>query len=390
MNKRITIPAIFLIVMVIILLLLKCGGRNEQTCPQPLNEDLNEDSTAVVITSNVDTVLMQLPDTTPPQPIINESELIRKSQVSLNRFLTSITPPPQVFMVTGSGYSTVSGEKGTTIYVNPAVLETFDGEAPTDSIRVELVEITNQRDMILNGVSTMAGDSVLISDGMFRIEMYADTEKLRIKKGEGIEVTFPRSTKENMDLFYGVPGPTGAPDWVLNDSINVVFRYNNSYKYSVIAEPLDGDGNVIASNSNRSENVNRQNSQEHPDNLANRLYRFLIPSLGWYNFDKFLTRNSPRSNLTVTYNGDSIKAVNIYVIFKDLNTNIQRVSERMPLNHTFKNLPANQNIKVLAMGYHDTIPFISEKDLFIARRLSHELIFKQTTEKELTKKLNSL
>lgn len=387
MNKRIIIPAIFIIILIIILLLLKCGGRNEQTYPQPLNED----STAVLITSNVDTVLMQLPDTTPPpQPIINQSELIRRSRASLNRFLSSTTPPPQVFMVTGSGNSTVSGEKGTTIYVDPTVLETFDGEAPTDSIRVELVEITNQRDMILNGVSTMAGDSVLISDGMFRIEMYADTKKLRIRKGEGIEVTFPRSTKENMELFYGVPGPTGSPDWVLNDSINKIFRNNNRYTYSVIAEPIDDDGNVIASNSNRSENINRQNTQEHPDNLRNRLYRFLIPSLGWYNFDKYLTWNSPRSNLTVTYNGDSIKAINCYVIFKDLNTNIQWRSERMPLNHTFKYLPAKQNIKILAMGYHDTISFISEKNLFIKRELTHELIFKQITEAELTKRLNNL
>lgn len=405
MKKRITIPAIVVMIIIIMLILFKCSGKNGQT-PEP-SPGLIEETSAPVpndTLASIEQADKVAPEDTEgaakeadlalkeaqlnAETARQEAHFTHRSLESLERFINSLKPQPQVFYVNLFRNTQITGDKGTCIHVNPWSLETIDGSQPTDSIRVELMEVLDQQDMILHNIQTMSGDSVLISDGMFRLELFAGEKRLRIKERSGLQIAFPQNSRESMSLFFGVTDETGSPDWEL-DTVGFagllrggVPVYQGSY------EPIPQEFVI---------NESRNNIKTYTRNNAPRTTEYqkvqrsiLLFRPGWYNIDKFLSRDTPRADLTLRYQDDSVKAVKCYIIFKDLNSLVTEVFYPTPFSHTFQWLPDQQNIRIMTIGYRDTIPFISDKEACINRKLIHEPVFARTTEQELKKRISNL
>ncbi len=410
MKNRIAILVSLLVIVVIVLLIGKCShNKTEQSLlsnPELNDSTLQKDSTLIDSNSidttlvdaspnesnaerNTDSLKVQKTETQAVvKPLVKKTDpqLKRRSIESLQKFIANLAQKPQVFYVSVTGISTVEGIKGTTITFDPAILKDGDGKAPRDSIRVELLEIFNKMDMILNNVSTMSGDSVLISDGMIRLEMYAGGQQLQIQPGNFMEVVFPEGSDDQMQFFNGNIDSTGSPDWMLDETQSGV----PEYQYTISAQRIDRYGNPIVSENQSIEEIRSRNLHGVTDETIRRTRRFRIGRMGYFNLDKFLDRFTPRAELVLEYKNDDIKAIKCYVVFKELNSILTEYFYSTPISHSMSGLPTKQHMKLLAIGFNDTIPYYSEQDVYINSFLKHQFAFKQTTEIELQERIRAL
>ncbi|GAB1855327.1 hypothetical protein MHTCC0001_01600 [Flavobacteriaceae bacterium MHTCC 0001] len=128
----------------------------------------------------------------------------------------------QEFKVGFDSIIEVKGEKGTVIRFNPKDLETKS----TDSLSIELIELTSQQDLLLANAQTVSNGEWLISGGAFKIDIKQDETSLNLKESKTIDVTFPKTTDEgDMALFYGERDVKGDMQW---DLINAELKSNPS------------------------------------------------------------------------------------------------------------------------------------------------------------------
>ncbi len=114
----------------------------------------------------------------------------------------------------------VKGKKGTVLRFNPEDLDT----ASTDSLTIELIELTTKQDLLLANAQTLSKGKWLISGGAFKIAIKQGSKTLNLKEGKTIDVRFPKNTDEsNMALFYGKRNKVGDIEW---EKTNIVLRQN--------------------------------------------------------------------------------------------------------------------------------------------------------------------
>jgi len=318
----------------------------------------------------------------------NTLEYSSRAEESLNNFLLSLVPAPQVFTVSGKDRSFIKGLKGSVIFINPKALETIDGLPVSESIRIELTEVLTKREMIMNGINTRSGDSLLISGGMYRIEMFSGKSKLRIKEGESLHVKFPKIQDDLMSLFYGEEDSKGNVNWVFDDTIN-----NLKNKYSIGVRRPDGNKQEV-----QYLNVNKR-AADSLNNLKQEYYRkysqieywdLYISRLEWINVDKFISIRGPRTSMYLTSSNDSIEVCKCFIVFKKINAQVSQTNVPFSGKLIFGFLPVGQEVTILAIGYYDTIPFIAEDIVSIKNNITHEIVFKRTTEEEIIYKINQI
>lgn len=110
---------------------------------------------------------------------------------------------------------TVVGKKGTEITFNTEDLEFQSGKKLVDeNLKIELIELTNQQELLLANAQTISNDDWLISGGAFHIDIKAKNESLKLKTNKTISVRFPKNTKEgDMQIFYGDRNEKGYLNW---------------------------------------------------------------------------------------------------------------------------------------------------------------------------------
>jgi hypothetical protein len=147
-----------------------------------------------------------------------ESELVTITPLEelnqVDKLLSKIADKPEHFKISSDLTSTITGKKGTIIYVNPDHLETVDGSPLGDSIQIELLEMTNQSSLLLNNAQTVSNNEILISGGAYYLNMLSDGKQLKIKQGNGLKVEFPILTENEMGLYLGERDSLGQINWV--------------------------------------------------------------------------------------------------------------------------------------------------------------------------------
>jgi len=240
----------------------------------------------------------------------------------------------------------------------------------------------------MNGINTRSGDSLLISGGMYRIEMFSGKSKLRIKEGESLHVKFPKIQDDLMSLFYGEEDSKGNVNWVFDDTIN-----NLKNKYSIGVRRPDGNKQEV-----QYLNVNKR-AADSLNNLKQEYYRkysqieywdLYISRLEWINVDKFISIRGPRTSMYLTSSNDSIEVCKCFIVFKKINAQVSQTNVPFSGKLIFGFLPVGQEVTILAIGYYDTIPFIAEDIVSIKNNITHEIVFKRTTEEEIIYKINQI
>lgn len=127
-----------------------------------------------------------------------------------NSFTASIS---QQFIVSHKKVTVINGKKGLQVTVDPSRLIKADGSAVDGKINVQLIELTNSKDLFKSNMATISDGRLLASGGSYFIGMKCKGQSLKLKEGRMIQVNFPRLTKEEMELFYGERNSINGINW---------------------------------------------------------------------------------------------------------------------------------------------------------------------------------
>ncbi|MFM2360859.1 MAG: hypothetical protein RLY16_2852 [Bacteroidota bacterium] len=119
----------------------------------------------------------------------------------------------QHYMVRHKKPTVIIGKKGVRITIDPAALETLNGNDVSGDINVSIVELNNQEDFLRCNAATVSDGKLLVSGGSYYIGMQSNGQELRIKKGKHLKVEFPKIQKEEMALFIGERTSQGDMNW---------------------------------------------------------------------------------------------------------------------------------------------------------------------------------
>lgn len=120
----------------------------------------------------------------------------------------------QRYRVNAGKVSVVTADKGLKITVEPGKLEKENGAAPgEEDIQVDIIELTNAEELFKANASTTSNGRLLASGGCYYIGMTSGNSRLRVKKGEALQVEFPVLKQAEMELFYTERDSSGNMNW---------------------------------------------------------------------------------------------------------------------------------------------------------------------------------
>jgi hypothetical protein len=140
-------------------------------------------------------------------------------QTLINCFFESVQQQPQQFSINNNADTVIIGAKGTEIYF-PAGCFEYPGEHDVmlkKNISVELKECYNYSEMLAENLVTDNDDNLLKSAGMICINATSDGQKLELRKGYELPVSFNNKVDNNtFDLYYGDKNEKGELNWRLD------------------------------------------------------------------------------------------------------------------------------------------------------------------------------
>lgn len=125
-------------------------------------------------------------------------------------YTNSIT---QTFIARKKAVTVITARHGLKVTVNPAVLETVNGEPFTGDIKVKIVEITTPGELFKTNAATISNGQLLVSGGSYYVAMESNGQQLQLKKGETMQMEFPKIKDNEMELFYGNRNMAGDMNW---------------------------------------------------------------------------------------------------------------------------------------------------------------------------------
>lgn len=121
----------------------------------------------------------------------------------------------QYFTLDPNRNTRVTGREGTSIWIPAGSLALPDGSTPEGEVQVSLEEAYSPDDMLLKGLHTTAGEQLLETGGMIRVEATSGGQALQLRDGAALTVGMPAAElQEGMELFNGVTDAEGQlVDW---------------------------------------------------------------------------------------------------------------------------------------------------------------------------------
>ena len=325
----------------------------------------------------------------------NEAEKVNTARETpaelqeVDNVLRSFSPSPQSLSTSGKKKSVVTGNRGTKIYVDPRKLETVDGSPIGNTIDVTLLEINNKVNMMLNNVTTMAGDKLLESGGAFYIKMWSKGIELRLKPDEDLEIEFPKWADAEMELFYGKKDSLGQIGW---EETGVSFTEKSIPNPEKPVNPEDEVSEILEGQIDLGENrdtlskpkvVKRDDvTKEEYDAylLAMQDYKrrlkeienekltydaIKVAKLGWVNCDRFYDDNSQKSRIDLYVNNvEEIGRARFYLVFKDINS-VMAENYRKSDNSTvsFARVPEGKQVVIIGVAGKGEQVFLFQQEL---------------------------
>lgn len=335
------------------------------------------------------------------------------------------------FEVPSDTISQINGLKGISILVDPEALETIDGNAIKGNINVEIIEATNKFDFIKNNIQTISNGEMLISGGAYYISMTSNGLQVKIKENKYIELELPKLNNDSMELFFGERDDIGNMNWVkakepfkskdntnkkrhttwlekpsipkkpiynlnLNDvNCTIINIYEDSItKRTTIQKTTKEDSIKYALEyKEKYDEYLRQKSEFDNWCTENKYYietynKIKISNLGWINCDRFYNNLNPKIEIALNVKNEAIKIARVYIVFEEINSLLQanycsNQNDNMVL---FRNIPAGEKIRVIALSEIDLIPQVFDKELITVENESINLDFKETTIEDIGNK----
>lgn len=311
----------------------------------------------------------------------------------LNDYLRKYEEPSQIFTVSSAKPSEVKGRKGTVISINPSDLETSGGGPVGADIKVELKELTNQRDMLSTNTQTVSNGQLLVSGGAYFINMTSGGQQVKLKEGRNLSVVFPKLTDSKMALFYGRRDSLGKINWqeakqpfTTTQPPPQEITQTKTTTTTTTPGAIDEIVNYIENDTSVPVNKEVHEKTQKNYKMKKKVYDAMkLDSFGWINCDRFWEIEN-QTGLIVRFNAsDSVENANVYLVFKDINSIMQEYYHfRWNKNKTveFGGLPVGYKARLIAYTVRDEKVYAFASDLTLKKDHSVDLVFKPVSEKE--------
>jgi len=300
----------------------------------------------------------------------------------------------QMFTISSDKPTIVKGNKGTTIYINPADLTTLNGKAPGKTIDIELKELLSANDLLNSNAQTISDGRLLISGGAYFINMTSIGEQLKLKDGTSLKVELPKIDKSNMTLFYGQKDSLGQMNWTPSETA-FVSKQEKPKPAPQIPETkgkskdgMDELINFLTSGNSTTMTAKEREDYEQEVQLHKKVYDAVyLTSLGWINCDRFMGIQNKTDLLVHIDPSLNISSASLFLVFKDINSVIQSYyNNQIPdLNGGFQNIPVGKKVRLVAFAIKDKQIFTYSEEITIKAKDKLIIKLNPTSEGELKK-----
>ena len=371
--------------------------------------------------------------------------------VQVDQLLSAHAEKTQMLSAPTNKKSKITGKKGTIIHIDPARLETLDGSPLGDKIDVELLELSEKSNLITNNAPTVSNGKLLVTGGAYYLNMTSDGKQLKMKKGKGMNVEFPKLSNDEMGLFLGERDEFGQINWIATKDKFVPKDIANGaapLKATVpAATPAKGDVGDVNKGSGadssdydgdelaaiidyvndskpsapkqlKKEEVSEEEYERYQKSV--RVYeeeqkKYLrekelyeasqkqiayqrktyeaveVMNFGWINCDRFYDSKEPLTDIKLLVENDSITGARFYAIFTDSRSMLtSQYWNWQKGTSAFNGIPEGLEIEVLALSAKDGIPYVFEKTINTSKDKTIQVSFTATTQKEIKRILKRL
>lgn len=221
------------------------NGKGEETPTRSWNENrvgaevssnsstvVNTPTESVIVTTTTTTAITTNTPATVEE--INQEAVVDENTLQLRQAsamrLTQLLEPAQqqlqTFIVNSDSVVVITGARGAKLYIDPAKLETKDGQAYTGPITVELIELQTTVDMLFAAAPTVSNGELLETGGSYYINCKTEGgEDLQMQSEGAVQLELPHLGNDSMNLFVGEKQKDGTLNWKeTDDTIKSVKR----------------------------------------------------------------------------------------------------------------------------------------------------------------------
>lgn len=321
----------------------------------------------------------------------------------VDNLLSEISEKPQQLSAPSDKPTTVTGAKGTIIHLDPSRLETVDGSPLGDNIQIELLEMTDNSNLLLNNAQTISNGEILVTGGAYYLNMTSNGKQLKMKDGMGLEVEFAKLSENEMELFLGERDSLGQMNWI---------RAEQQFESKNLEEPVKpepkstiskmyGDSDLddlfyymdnIEPDTLTQEEIEAYEKLVAEYKTASNTYKAMeLLSFGWINCDRFWNDPSPKTDIQLLVNKDSISGARIYAVFNDLNSVMTEYYWwGMSDTASFDNIPIGKNLTIIALSAKNETPLFFETSINTSTDMLVNIEFNQTNQSYILERINQL
>jgi len=319
-----------------------------------------------------------------------------KEIAKLDAFLRKFDEPSQIFKVPGNKLIKVKGKQGTIILINPSDLETESGQPLASSIEIELKELSNQQQLLRANAQTVSDGQLLVSGGACYINATSGGGKIKLKTGKTYSVAFPKTSNNEMSLYYGQRDSSGNMNW---KQAGKYFKIQKPIDYlSRMYDVLVVTGKDTSRKTARSD-INAKDYQEQlgDSKLSEKVYApIALDQFGWINCDRLFNKDAPRTTVqfVITNKVEEVNYVSVSLIFNDIKSIMKSyyyIYDDKIEGDRFENIPVGMKARFLAVSYqHDKIFAALTDEKLLAEKHKENLLLKEMSEKEFDELMGSV
>ncbi|CAN5443324.1 hypothetical protein BH11BAC1_BH11BAC1_12250 [soil metagenome] len=317
----------------------------------------------------------------------------------LNTFLKKFDEPSQTFKAPTDQQIKVNGRYGTIIHLNPADLETEDGQPIGKEVVIELKELTTRQQLLRANAQTVSEGQLLVSGGAYYINATSEGRQLRLKPGKEYSIEFPKLSEDEMSLYYGQRDSTGKMNWVEGNQKLGLFDSNANGLKEYSAVIITGQGRYADTATVPMKNMSKEENEkiQKQVRVSNMVYSPVsLNKFGWINCDRFFKPESKRTDVIFTFNNkiEDVNYANVYLIFEDIKSVMQTscyFHNDTIEGNVFANIPVGMKVKILAVSYqHEKIFAMLSGEMSVQENHVEKITLKEMTEGEFDQLLKDI
>jgi hypothetical protein len=178
-------------------------------------------------------------------PVLEETTTVTNTPTSSTSNLSdifnqNILDSKQSFTIDAGLAQSISGSKGTYIYIPANSFQDNSNNLVSGNISIELIEIQTKADMILLNKTTTSNGRLLVSGGELSIKAFQNGEQLILSSSANVSIQMPTNNPVNMSLFSGIEDSTGNVNWD-STGTNATVDSSGNFSFNIYSGTLGND-----------------------------------------------------------------------------------------------------------------------------------------------------